>query len=157
MAERVTGGRPHHGRVGKSSATREELEEAESTHHTRSRGETEALGCLGLLLGPSFLRDVGGTIPRRWPPMPAAAHAVVRRGRPARPHRVCPPAEGAVPPPPHLAEQQVLARRCSTGFLLEDGGLIARVSYRARPHLSLSLLFCFFALSSVLQQLRELS
>ena len=76
--------------------------------------------------------------------MPAAAHAVMRRGRPARPHRVCPPAEGAVPPPPHLAEQQVLARRCSTGFLLEDGGLIARVSYRARPHLSLSLLFCFF-------------
>ena len=69
--------------------------------------------------------------------MPAAAHAVVRRGRPARPHRVCPPAEGAVPPPPHLAEQQVLARRCSTGFLLEDGGLIARVSY-ARPRLSLS-------------------
>ena len=52
--------------------------------------------------------------------MPAAAHAVVRRGRPARPHRVCPPAEGAVPPPPHLAEQQVLARRCSTGFLLAD-------------------------------------
>ena len=36
--------------------------------------------------------------------MPAAA-----RGRPARPHRVCPPAEGAVPPAPHLAEQQVLA------------------------------------------------
>ena len=34
MAERVTGGRPQHGRVGKSSATREELEEAESTHHT---------------------------------------------------------------------------------------------------------------------------
>ena len=64
--------------------------------------------------------------------MPAAA-----RGRPARPHRVCPPAEGAVPPAPHLAEQQVLARRCSTGFLLEDGGLIARVSY-ARPRLSLS-------------------
>ena len=70
--------------------------------------------------------------------MPAAAHAVVRRGRPARPHRVCPPAEGAVPPPPHLAEQQVLARRCSTGFLLADArDVIARVSY-ARPRLSLS-------------------
>ena len=80
---------PQHGRVGKSSATRDELEEAESTHHTRSRGETEALGCLGLLLGPSFLRDAGGTIPRRWPPMPAAAHAAVRRGRTgcARPPR----------------------------------------------------------------------
>ena len=44
-----------------------ELEEAESTHHTRSgkprrsAASAEALGCLGLLLGPSFLRAVGGT------------------------------------------------------------------------------------------------
>ena len=69
--------------------------------------------------------------------MPAAAHAVVRRGRPPL-GATCPPAEGAVPPPPHLAEQQVLARRCSTGFLLADArDVIARVSYARPPPLPL--------------------
>ena len=57
MAERVTGGRPQHGRVGKSSATREELEEAQTTHGAHGRKPLEARLRLGLLLGPSFLRD----------------------------------------------------------------------------------------------------
>ena len=132
------GGRPHHGRVGKSSATREELEEARTTHGARGRKPLEARLRLGLLLGPSFLRDAGGTTPRRWPPMPAAAHAVVRRGRLPL-GATCPPAEGAVPPPPHLAEQQVLARRCSTGFLLADArDVIARGSRTRGRRLSLS-------------------
>ena len=68
MAERVTGGRPQHGRVGKSSATRDELEEAESTHHTRSgkprrsAASAEARGCMNHGGAASTLAEMIGRL-----------------------------------------------------------------------------------------------